>query len=114
MNKKSIITMMLALVTMAGQAQTKTATITGYSPALKEGTLVIGCAGTSWEIVDSVRAGHYSLTVPVEELSVGGMSCIGEGLPNFYFKPDAEAWSDGDSIGHRLPLSSMESRKPDS
>ena len=32
MNKKSIITMMLALVTMTGLAQTKTATVTGYSP----------------------------------------------------------------------------------
>ena len=83
MKKKSIMTMMLALVTMTGLAQTKTATVTGYSPALKDGTLVIGGAGTSWEIVDSVRAGHFSLTVPVEELSVGGMSCIGEGLPNF-------------------------------
>ena len=83
MKKKSIMTMMLALVAMTGLAQTKTATVTGYSPALKDGTLVIGGAGTSWEIVDSVRAGHFSLTVPVEELSVGGMSCIGEGLPNF-------------------------------
>ena len=81
--KKTIITTMLALVALMGLAQTKTATITGYSPALKEGTLVIGGAGTSWEIVDSVRAGHFSLTVPVEELSVGGMSCIGEGCPNF-------------------------------
>ena len=41
MNKKSIITMMLALVTMTGLAQTKTATVTGYSPALKDGTLVL-------------------------------------------------------------------------
>ena len=81
--KKTIITTMLALVALMGLAQTKTATITGYSPALKEGTLVIGGAGTSWEIVDSVRAGHFSLTVPVEELSVGGMTCIGEGCPNF-------------------------------
>ena len=64
--KKTIITTMLALVALMGLAQTKTATITGYSPALKEGTLVIGGAGTSWEIVDSVRAGHFSLTVPVE------------------------------------------------
>ena len=30
MNKKSIITMMLALVTMTGLAQTKTATVTGF------------------------------------------------------------------------------------
>ncbi|MDO4985240.1 MAG: TlpA disulfide reductase family protein [Prevotella sp.] len=83
MIKKTIITMMLALVTMEGQAQTKTATITGYSPALKDGTLVIGGAGTSWEIVDSVRAGHFSLTIPVEGLTVGGMACIDDGCLNY-------------------------------
>ena len=81
--KKPIITILFAIIALMGLAQTKTATVTGSSPALKEGTLVIGGAGTSWEIVDSVRAGHFSLTVPVEGLSVGGMSCIGEGLPNF-------------------------------
>ncbi len=81
--KKPIITILFAIIALMGLAQTKTATITGYSPALKEGTLVIGGAGTSWEIVDSVRAGHFSLTVPVEKLSVGGMACIGEGCPNF-------------------------------
>ena len=81
--KKPIITILFAIVALMGLAQTKTATITGYSPALKEGTLVIGGAGTSWEIVDSVRAGHFCLTVPVEKLSVGGMACIGEGCPNF-------------------------------
>ena len=47
MNKKSIITMMLALVAMTGLAQTKTATVTGYSPALKDGTLVLRVAATS-------------------------------------------------------------------
>ena len=41
MKKKSIMTMMLALVAMSGLAQTKTATVTGYSPALKDGTLVL-------------------------------------------------------------------------
>ena len=74
--KKPIITILFAIVALMGLAQTKTATITGYSPALKEGTLVIGGAGTSWEIVDSVRAGHFSLTVPVEKLSVGGLAKV--------------------------------------
>ena len=45
MNKKTIVTMLLALVAMAGLAQTKTATVIGYSPALKDGTLVL--AGTN-------------------------------------------------------------------
>ena len=85
MKTKTIIAMMLALVTMQGLAQTKTATITGYSPALKDGTLVIGGAGSSWEITDSVKDGHFSLTVPVDELSMGGMTCIGEGCPNYSF-----------------------------
>ena len=86
MNKNLFITALLVLVAMTGWAQsTKTATITGYSPALKDGTLVIGGAGTTWEIVDSVKAGHFSLTVPVEELSVGGMACMGEGCPNLSF-----------------------------
>ena len=39
MIKKTIITMMLALVALTGLAQTKTATIKGYSPALKDGTV---------------------------------------------------------------------------
>ena len=39
MKKQLIITILLALVAMAGQAQTKTATVTGYSPALKDGTV---------------------------------------------------------------------------
>ena len=45
MIKKTIILMMLALVTIAGLAQTKTATVTGYSPALKDGTLVLAGVG---------------------------------------------------------------------
>ena len=41
MNKKPIITALLALVAMAGQAQTKnTAIVKGYSPALEDSTVV--------------------------------------------------------------------------
>ena len=41
MNKKTIITILLALVAMAGQAQTKkTAIVKGYSPALEDSTVV--------------------------------------------------------------------------
>ncbi len=40
MKTKTIITALFALVAMTGWAQsTKTATITGYSPALKDGTV---------------------------------------------------------------------------
>ena len=93
MNKKSIFTALLALVTLTGWAQsTKTATITGYSPALKDGTLVIAGAGNLLDIVDTVKAGHFTLNIPVEELTVGGLFCAGEGCPNISFslmmKPD--------------------------
>ena len=69
MNKKSIITMMLALVTLTDWAQsTKTATITGYSPALKDGTLVLAGTGISGSVVDTVQSGRFAFTLPVEEL----------------------------------------------
>lgn len=91
--KKTIITALLALVALTGWAQsTKTATITGYSPALKDGTLVIAGAGNLLDIVDTVKAGRFTLTIPVEELTVGGLFCAGEGCPNLSFslmmKPD--------------------------
>ena len=68
MNKQTIITALLALVTLTSWAQsTKTATITGYSPALKDGTLVIAGAGNLLDIVDTVKAGHFTLNIPVED-----------------------------------------------
>ena len=93
MNKKLIITAMLALVTMTGWAQsTKTATVTGYSPALKDSTLVLAGTGTTGTVVDTVQNGRFAFTLPVEELSVGYLSFVGEGCPNFLLnlmmKPD--------------------------
>ena len=93
MNKKTIITALFALVAMTGWAQsTKTATVTGYSPALKDGTLVLAGTGTIGNVVDTVKAGHFAFTLPVEELSSGFLSLVGEGCPNFSFslmmKPD--------------------------
>ena len=63
MNKKTIITMMLALVAMTGQAQTKTATVIGYSPALKDGTLVFAGTGSTSTVVDTVQAGRFAYTL---------------------------------------------------
>ena len=83
MKKKSIITMMLALVAMSGLAQTKTATVTGYSPALKDGTLVLAGTGTIGNVVDTVQAGRFAFTLPVEELTEGFLGFIGDGCPNF-------------------------------
>jgi len=86
MHKKSIITMMLALVTMAGQAQTtKTVTITGSSPALKDGTLVVAGTGMSLSVVDTVQSGRFAFTLPIEELSAGYLLLEGEGCPNYSF-----------------------------
>ena len=82
MNKKSIITMMLALVTMTGLAQTKTATVTGYSPALKDGTLVFAGTSSTIPVVDTVRAGHFAYTLPVEEFTESTLAFLGDGCPN--------------------------------
>ena len=75
--------MMLAIVTMTGLAQTKTATIIGYSPALKDGTLVLAGTGTLGSVVDTVQAGRFDFTLPVEEFTDGFLSLIGDGCPNF-------------------------------
>ena len=45
MNKQTIFTILFILAAVAGQGQTKTATVTGYSPALKDGTLVLAAVG---------------------------------------------------------------------
>ena len=81
--KKPIITILFAIVALMGLAQTKTATITGYSPALKEGTLVLAGTGTIGNVVDTVQAGRFAFILPVEELTEGFLGFIGEGCPNF-------------------------------
>ena len=84
MNKKSIFTALLALVALTGWAQsTKTATVTGYSPALKDGTLVLAGTGTIGGVVDTVKAGRFAFTLPVEELTDCFLSLMGDGCPNF-------------------------------
>ena len=83
MNKKAFISMMLALVAMTGQAQTKTATVIGYSPALKDGTLVFAGTGSTSTVVDTVQAGRFAYTLPVEEFTESTLSFYGEGCPNF-------------------------------
>ena len=84
MNKKTIITILLALAAMAGLAQTKTATVTGYSPALKDGTLVFAGTGSTVPVVDTVQAGRFAYTLPVEEFTESTLSFYGEGCPNSY------------------------------
>ena len=86
MNKKVIVSAILALVALTGQAQTKTATIEGYSPALKDGTLVLAGIGSSGTVVDTVQAGRFAYTLPVEGFTESSLSFIGEGCPNMYLE----------------------------
>ena len=82
--KKTIITALLALAALTGWAQsTKTATVTGYSPALKDGTLVLAGTGTIGNVVDTVQTGRFDFTLPVEELTDCFLSFMGDGCPNF-------------------------------
>ena len=83
MNKKHIITALLALVALTGWAQsTKTATVIGYSPALKDGTLVFAGTGSTVPVVDTVQAGRFAYTLHVEEFTESTLSFYGEGCPN--------------------------------
>ena len=67
MSKNSVIIALLALVAMAGWAQsTKTATITGYSPALKDGTLVFASTGPCASVVDTVQAGRFAYDIETD------------------------------------------------
>ena len=83
-NKQTITTALLVLVAMTGWAQTKTATVTGYSPALKDGTLVLAGVGGSGTVVDTVQAGRFAYTLPVEEFTESTLSFLGDGCPNSY------------------------------
>lgn len=87
-----MITMMFALAAATGLAQTKSVTVTGYSPALKDSTLVLSGTGTLLTVVDTVQSGRFAFTLPIEELSVGHLFLEGEGCPNFslslMMKPD--------------------------
>ena len=113
--KKTIITTMLALVALMGLAQTKTATITGYSPALKDGTLVLAGTGTIGNVVDTVQAGRFAFTLPVEDLTEGFFSLMGEGCPNFsltiFLKPGVTVKLSGTDCLY--PLWKVESPLPE-
>ena len=115
MVKKTIITMMLALVWMTGWAQTKTATVTGYSPALKDGTLVLAGTGTIGNVVDTVQAGRFAFTLPVEELTEGFFGLMGEGCPNFnltlFLRPGVTVKLTGNDCFY--PLWNVESPLPE-
>ncbi len=115
MNKKTIITILLALVWVAGLAQTRTATVIGYSPALKDGTLVFAGTGSSATVVDTVQAGRFTYTLPVEEFTESNLSFLGDGSPNFYtlifLRPDVTVRVTGNDCLN--PLWKVESPIPE-
>ena len=115
-NKQTIITALLALVAMTGWAQsTKTATVTGYSPALKDGTLVLAGVGGSGTVVDTVQAGRFAYTLPVEEFTESTLSFFGEGCPRSYtlifLRPDVTVKVTGNDCLN--PLWKVESPIPE-
>ena len=84
MNKKTIITALLALITMTGWAQTtKFATIKGYSPALKDSTEANIYIDNVSVASDTVFGGRFTLSVPVEGLTQSRLFLIGDGCPNY-------------------------------
>ena len=94
MNKITIITALLVLILplspwkgvrgeAAGQTQTKTATIIGYSPALKDGTLAESSVDNVRVASDTVQGGRFTLTIPVEGLTKSYLFLQGEGCPNY-------------------------------
>ena len=115
MNKKVIVSAILALVALTGQAQTKTATIEGYSPARKDGTLVLAGIGSSGTVVDTVQAGRFAYTLPVEGFTESNLSFIGEGCPNMYLeiylKPDVTVKVTGTDLF--VPVWKVESPIPE-
>jgi len=114
-NKQTITTALLTLVIMTGWAQTKTATVTGYSPALKDGTLVLAGVGGSGTVVDTVQAGRFAYTLPVEEFTESTLSFFGEGCPRSYtlifLRPDVTVKVTGNDCLN--PLWKVESPIPE-
>ena len=84
MNKKTIITILLALAATTGQAQTKkTAIVKGYSPALEDSTVVNIYVDNVSVASDTVFGGRFTLTVPVEKLTESRLFLMGKGCPNY-------------------------------
>ena len=114
--KKTIITALLALAALTGWAQsTKTATVTGYSPALKDGTLVFAGTSSTITVVDTVQAGRFAYTLPVEEFTESSLSFFGEGCPRSYtlifLRPDVTVKVTGNDCLN--PLWKVESPIPE-
>lgn len=108
MKKKFIIIALLALVALTGQAQTKTATIKGYSPALKDGTVAESSIDNVRVASDTVQGGRFTLTVPVESLTKSNLFLAGEGCPNHLMTIWLKPGVDVKVSGYRLSLPIVE------
>lgn len=83
--KKLLSTILLALVAMVASAQTtKMATIKGYSPALKDNTVAECLIDMVRVTSDTVKAGHFTLTVSVEKVTECYLILEGEGCPRLF------------------------------
>ena len=115
MKKKTIITAMLALIAMMGLAQTQTATITGEVPAVKDGTVIGLATGSLGHDVGTVQNGRFSLSVPVEDVTLVSLDFMGEGCPsrtfNIILRPGAHVKVSGTDCLY--PLWKVESDVPE-
>lgn len=114
--KKIIITSLLALAALAGLAQTsKTATIKGYSPALKDGTIAVSLVDMVRVASDTIKDGHFTLTFPIDKLTECCFYLRGDGCPNFfkniYLRPGVTAELKGDDCLY--PLWKVDSPVPE-
>ena len=120
MNKKTIITRLrgfaipvFALAAMAGHAQT--ATITGCSPALKDGTVAESIVDNTRIANDTVKGGRFTLTIPVEGLTESSLFLEGEGCPNhlmtIWLRPNVDVKVTG--MDCLYPLWKVESPLPE-
>ena len=115
MKKKTIITAMLALIAMMGLAQTQTATITGEVPAVKDGTVIGLATGSLGHDVGTVQNGRFSLSVPVDDVTLVSLDFMGEGCPsrtfNIILRPGAHVKVSGTDCLY--PLWKVESDVPE-
>ena len=82
--KKLLLIALQILVCIASLAQTtKTATIKGYSPALKDSTIAECFIDNALVANVPVIDGHFTLTVPVDKLTQSILALWGEGCPNY-------------------------------
>ena len=106
--------LLFLLFTMSVQAQ-KTATVTGYSPALKDGTVAESFVNNVRVTSDTVQSGRFTLTVPVERLTKSSLILEGEGCPNhlltIYLTPGAKVSLTGDDC--LFPLWKIDSPVPE-